>query len=188
MSRNEPSKKGACRHSFWPETGRTLSLANQREDVRLMKEANMNAVRMSHYPPDVEFLDLCDEAGLYVLDELGGWQQHYDTPTGRKLIAEMVPRDVNHPSILFWDNGNEGGENQENDDEFAKYDPQQRPGRLRGFRRLGVHRVAHSGMFPCFLGGRFSRLVRRCRSALMTSRRVSDGAMTASTYPRSAAM
>ena len=119
--------KGACRHSFWPETGRTLSLANQREDVRLMKEANMNAVRMSHYPPDVEFLDLCDEAGLYVLDELGGWQQHYDTPTGRKLIAEMVPRDVNHPSILFWDNGNEGGENQENDDEFAKYDPQQRP-------------------------------------------------------------
>lgn len=118
--------KGVDRHSFWPETGRTLSLVRQREDVELMKEANINAVRMSHYPPDAAFLDLCDEAGLYVLDELGGWHGHYDTPTGRKLIAEMVTRDVNHPSILIWDNGNEGGENPENDDEFAKYDPQQR--------------------------------------------------------------
>lgn len=119
--------KGVCRHSFWPETGRTLSSERNREDVRLLKEANMNAVRMSHYPPDAEFLDLCDEAGLYVLDELAGWQGSYDTPTGRKLIAEMLARDVNHPSILFWDNGNEGGENAENDDEFAKHDPQRRP-------------------------------------------------------------
>ncbi len=127
LNGNKITLKGVCRHSFWPETGRTLSLERHREDVRLMKEANMNAVRMSHYPPDAEFLDLCDEAGLYVLDELSGWQGHYDTPTGRKLIAEMVARDVNHPSILFWDNGNEGGENAENDDEFAKHDPQQRP-------------------------------------------------------------
>lgn len=119
--------KGVNRHSFRPETGRTLSLADHREDIRLMQEANMNAVRMSHYPPDAEFLDLCDEAGLYVLNELGGWQGAYDTPTGRKLIASLVARDVNHPSILFWDNGNEGGENVENDDEFAKHDPQQRP-------------------------------------------------------------
>jgi hypothetical protein len=119
--------KGVCRHSFWPETGRTLSVERNREDVRLIKEANMNAVRMSHYPPDAEFLDLCDEAGLYVLDELGGWQGDYDTPTSRRLIAEMIARDVNHPSILFWDNGNEGGENAETDNEFAKHDPQQRP-------------------------------------------------------------
>lgn len=119
--------KGVNRHSFWPDTGRTLSSRRQREDIRLMKEANMNAVRMSHYPPDAEFLDLCDEIGLYVLDELSGWQGSYDTPTGRRLIGEMVRRDVNHPSVLFWDNGNEGGENPENDDEFAKHDPQQRP-------------------------------------------------------------
>ncbi len=119
--------KGVNRHSFWPETGRTLSLTRQREDIRLLKEANMNSVRMSHYPPDAEFLDLCDEAGLYVLDELGGWQGAYDTPTGRRLIASIVARDVNHPSILFWDNGNEGGENAENDDEFTKHDPQKRP-------------------------------------------------------------
>jgi len=119
--------KGVNRHSFRPETGRTLSLADNREDVHLLKEANMNAVRMSHYPPDAEFLDLCDEAGLYVLNELAGWQGCYDTPTGSKLIEGLVSRDVNHPSILFWDNGNEGGENTENDDEFAKHDPQARP-------------------------------------------------------------
>ncbi len=55
-------------------------------------------------------------------------------------------------------------------------------------RSLVRWRLAHSGMFPCFLGGRFSRLVRSSRSALMTSRRVSAGRMTASMYPRSAAM
>ena len=119
--------KGVNRHSFWADTGRTLSLERQREDIRLMKEANMNAVRMSHYPPDAEFLDLCDEAGLYVINELAGWQQPYDTPTGRRLIGQMVARDVNHPSVVFWANGNEGGENPENDDEFAKHDPQGRP-------------------------------------------------------------
>src|SRR5690606_15717626 len=64
--------KGVNRHSFWADTGRTLSPLRQREDVRLMKEANMNAVRMSHYPPDAEFLDICDELGLYVLNELAG--------------------------------------------------------------------------------------------------------------------
>jgi len=119
--------KGINRHSFWPETGRTLSPQLNHADAALIKEANMNAVRMSHYPPDPEFLAACDELGLYVMNELGGWQQSYDTPTGRRLIGQMIARDVNHPSILFWDNGNEGGENLENDDEFAKHDPQRRP-------------------------------------------------------------
>ncbi len=118
--------KGANRHSFWPESGRTLSRKISYDDVKLIKELNMNSVRMSHYPPDVHFLEACDELGLYVLDELGGWQRSYDTPTGKRLISQMVPRDVNHPSILFWDNGNEGGWNKQNDDEFAKWDPQNR--------------------------------------------------------------
>ncbi len=119
--------KGTNRHSFWPESGRTTSRKISYTDVRLLKEMNNNAVRMSHYPPDRHFLEACDELGLYVLDELGGWQRAYDTETGRKLIGELVRRDVNHPSILFWDNGNEGGWNRENDDEFAKWDPQKRP-------------------------------------------------------------
>jgi hypothetical protein len=118
--------KGANRHSFWPESGRTLSRKISYDDVRLIKELNMNAVRMSHYPPDAHFLDACDELGLYVLDELGGWQRSYDAPTGRRLIGEIIRRDVNHPAILFWDNGNEGGWNREVDDEFAKWDPQKR--------------------------------------------------------------
>jgi hypothetical protein len=87
---------------------------------------NMNAVRMSHYPPDRDFLEACDELGLYVLDELTGWQGSYDTPSGTRLIGEMVRRDVNHPSILVWDNGNEGGWNTAIDGEFAKWDIQQR--------------------------------------------------------------
>ena len=119
--------KGVNRHSFWPETGRTLSRERNYADVRLMKELNLNAVRMSHYPPDPEFLDACDELGLYVLDELGGWHGRYDEGVGRKLVAGLVQRDVNHPSIIFWDNGNEGGWNVALDGEFARWDPQQRP-------------------------------------------------------------
>jgi hypothetical protein len=118
--------KGVCRHSFWPESGRALSKNLSIQDVHLMKEMNMNAVRMSHYPPDPHFLDVCDSLGLFVLNELAGWQASYDTEVGKKLVREMVTRDVNHPSIVIWDNGNEGGWNTELDDEFIKYDPQKR--------------------------------------------------------------
>lgn len=118
--------KGCNRHSFWPESGRTLSHGVHLMDVKLMKEMNMNAVRMSHYPPDRDFLDVCDSLGLYVLDELTGWQAKYDTVVGRKLVKELVVRDVNHPSILFWDNGNEGGFNRGLDNDYALYDPQKR--------------------------------------------------------------
>lgn len=118
--------KGTNRHSFWPETGRTLSYSLNLADVKLMKEMNNNAVRMSHYPPDQNFLDICDSLGLYVLDELTGWQAKYDTTVGRKLVKELVIRDVNHPSILFWDNGNEGGWNRDLDNDYSLYDPQNR--------------------------------------------------------------
>lgn len=119
--------RGVNRHSFRPETGRTLSVEHNYQDVRLIKELNMNSVRLSHYPCDKAFLEACDELGLYVLHELGGWHGKYDTGVGRKLVAETVIRDVNHPSVIFWDNGNEGGWNTELDGEFAKWDPQNRP-------------------------------------------------------------
>jgi hypothetical protein len=118
--------KGFARHSFWPTSGRTTSVQISREDINLIKEMNGNAVRSSHYPPDGHFLDACDELGLYVLDELTGWQANYDTDIGHKLVKEMVEHDVNHPSILFWDNGNEGGFNFDLDGDFAKYDPEKR--------------------------------------------------------------
>ncbi len=118
--------KGVCRHSEWPETGRTLSQQVHLMDIKLMKGMNMNAVRMSHYPPDKEFLDLCDSLGIFVLDELTGWQAAYDTIAGKKLVKELVVRDVNHPSIVIWDNGNEGGWNPALDGDYALYDPQKR--------------------------------------------------------------
>jgi Glycosyl hydrolases family 2, TIM barrel domain/Glycosyl hydrolases family 2, sugar binding domain/Glycosyl hydrolases family 2/Beta galactosidase small chain len=119
--------KGVNRHSFRPETGRTMSKANSIEDVLLMKDMNMNAVRMSHYPPDDHFLDVCDSLGLFVMDELAGWHGNYDTKTGTKLLKEMIDHDANHPSVVMWSNGNEGGHNFELDSLFSQYDIQQRP-------------------------------------------------------------
>ncbi|MBB3187020.1 glycoside hydrolase family 2 protein [Microbacter margulisiae] len=119
--------KGICRHSFRPATGRTLSRKDNYDDVKLIKEMNMNAVRLSHYPSDPAFLDACDELGLYVMVELGGWHGKYDTTVGRKLVREMVTRDENHPCVTWWSNGNEGGWNTELDGEFKQLDPQQRP-------------------------------------------------------------
>lgn len=119
--------KGVNRHAAWPDSGRTLSPRIDAADIDLIKSMNMNAVRMSHYPPDESFLDLCDERGLYVIDEMAGWQKPYDTPTAIRLAGETVRRDVNHPSVLFWANGNEGGWNKNADAEFAKWDPQRRP-------------------------------------------------------------
>ena len=118
--------KGANRHSFRPETGRTLSKAKNIEDVLLIKSMNMNAVRLSHYPADPEFLDACDSLGLYVENELPGWHWAHETVIGQQLVKEMVTRDVNHPSVIFWSNGNEGGFNYELDGEFGRWDPQNR--------------------------------------------------------------
>ncbi len=119
--------KGVNRHSFHPNSGRALSEANHLEDIQLMKEMNMNAVRMSHYPPDERFLDLCDSLGLFVLNEVAGWQQGYDTEVGPKVIKATVLKDANHPSVVIWDHGNEGGWDFENEKWFHEYDIQKRP-------------------------------------------------------------
>lgn len=119
--------KGVCRHSFWPETGRCLSEENHLTDIALMQEMNMNSVRMSHYVPDKRFLELCDSLGLFVLDEVTGWQDAYDTVVGPKLVRETVLRDHNHPCVVVWDHGNEGGWNFANEKGFHEYDIQKRP-------------------------------------------------------------
>ncbi len=118
--------KGVCRHSFRPETGRTLSKAKNIEDVELIKGMNMNAVRLSHYPADPDFLDACDSLGLYVMCEISGWHFAHDTENGQTLVKEMVTRDCNHPSIVIWSNGNEGGFNYELEPFFHQYDIQNR--------------------------------------------------------------
>ena len=119
--------KGVNRHCWWPETARSLSKEQERMDALLLKEMNMNAVRCSHYPPDKYFLELCDSLGIYVLNELAGWQKYYSSKAGEPLVKELVLRDLNHPSIILWDNGNEGGTNKDLDDDFVKWDFQKRP-------------------------------------------------------------
>lgn len=119
--------RGVNRHSFSPTSGRTTSKKISIDDVLLMKDMNMNAVRMSHYPPDDHFLDVCDSLGLYVIDELAGWHGHYDTKTGNGLLLEMIMHDQNHPSIVMWANGNEGGHNLSLDRTFGTIDMQRRP-------------------------------------------------------------
>lgn len=119
--------KGVNRHSFYPSSGRTTSKALSIEHALMMKDMNMNAVRMSHYPPDKHFLNVCDSLGLFVIDEVCTWHSpHLDTEVGEKIVKETVVRDVNHPSILLWANGNETGWNTELDDDYALWDIQKR--------------------------------------------------------------
>ncbi|MFL1899625.1 glycoside hydrolase family 2 TIM barrel-domain containing protein [Streptomyces tauricus] len=115
--------KGVNRHEWHPEHGRALDLETMREDVLLMKRHNVNAVRTSHYPPHPAFLDLCDEYGLWVIDECDlethgfteqGWRDNpVDddrwTPALLDRAARMVERDKNHPSVVIWSLGNEAG-------------------------------------------------------------------------------
>ncbi|MFD8812391.1 glycoside hydrolase family 2 TIM barrel-domain containing protein [Streptomyces sp. NPDC059627] len=115
--------KGVNRHEWHPERGRALDLETMRADVLLMKRHNINAVRTSHYPPHPAFLDLCDEYGLWVIDECDlethgfteqAWRDNpVDedrwTPALLDRAARMVERDKNHPSVVIWSLGNEAG-------------------------------------------------------------------------------
>ncbi|AXK46075.1 glycoside hydrolase family 2 TIM barrel-domain containing protein [Brachybacterium saurashtrense] len=121
--------RGVNRHEADPVVGRTQHLENQDRDVALMKQHNLNAVRTSHYPPHQRFLDLCDEAGLYVICE-GDFETHgfhVDSTWGedatgapvrpavddrfRETLCErterFVLRDRHHASIVMWSIGNE---------------------------------------------------------------------------------
>ncbi|MEO6527086.1 MAG: glycoside hydrolase family 2 TIM barrel-domain containing protein [Gemmatimonadaceae bacterium] len=146
--------KGSNRHTIWPTTGRATNKALSIADVTLIKEMNMNAVRMSHYPPDSHFLDVCDSLGLFVLDELTGWQKSYSTAAGMPLVPELVDRDVNHPSIVLWDNGNEGGWNRALDGEFAKYDPQKRTV-IHPWENFNGINTGHYEQYDCCAGWLF---------------------------------
>ncbi|MEJ8651613.1 glycoside hydrolase family 2 TIM barrel-domain containing protein [Streptomyces sp. MS1.AVA.3] len=115
--------RGVNRHEFHPRYGRTLDPETMRRDLLLMKQHNINAVRTSHYPPHPAFLDLCDELGLWVVDECDlethgfggqGWRDNpVDDPRWEPALLDrarrMVERDKNHPSIVLWSLGNECG-------------------------------------------------------------------------------
>ncbi len=115
---------GVNRHEFSPKTGRVMNYELTKSDLLIMKENNINALRCSHYPNHTYVYDLCDELGLYCIDETnlethGTWQGHFDIEhiiprdEERWLDAildranSMYQRDKNHPSIVMWSLGNE---------------------------------------------------------------------------------
>jgi beta-galactosidase len=115
--------KGVNRHEFDPVDGHVVSEASMLADIRLMKQFNINAVRASHYPNDPRWYELCDEHGLYVVDEANieshGVDFAPETTLANKLewqtlhldrTVRMVERDKNHPSIIVWSLGNEAGD------------------------------------------------------------------------------
>ncbi len=110
--------RGVNRHDHHDSTGKAVDRATLLRDIQVLKEFNFNAVRCSHYPNDPQWLDLCDEHGLYVIDETDlEAHHHYNTLTNDPRFAlsfldrgsRMVLRDRNHPSVIGWSLGNESG-------------------------------------------------------------------------------
>ncbi|MCV9927542.1 DUF4981 domain-containing protein [Flavobacterium sp. LS1R49] len=114
--------KGVNRHEVDPVTGQTISRERMEQDIKVMKEFNINAVRMSHYPNDEYFYELCDKYGIYVVDEANieshGMGYDITKTLGNKpdwelahlqRMQRMIERDKNHTSIIIWSMGNEAG-------------------------------------------------------------------------------
>ena len=118
--------KGVNRHDFCGETGRAVTAEKIRRDLILMKRNNINAVRTSHYPNSGELYRLCDELGIYVIDENnmeshGMWDMYWNGRTDKVFpgdfhewepllldrVRSMIGRDRNHPCVLIWSCGNE---------------------------------------------------------------------------------
>lgn len=113
--------KGADRHELSPVGGYVVSEEEMLRDIRIMKDLNINAVRTSHYPNDPRWLDLCDEYGIYVVDEAN--LESHGMGYGPETLARnphyalthiqrpqrMIQRDFNHPSVIVWSMGNEAG-------------------------------------------------------------------------------
>ena len=109
---------GVNRHDHHPDRGKAVTVDDMRADLLAMRRHNITAVRCSHYPNDPRFLDLCDELGMYVIDESNIESHAYNTslcddPRYRSAWlargSRMVERDRNHPSIIMWSLGNESG-------------------------------------------------------------------------------
>ena len=113
--------KGADRHEMDPDGGYVVSLERMIQDIKIMKQLNINAVRTSHYPCDPRWYDLCDEYGIYITAEanLESHGMGYEEKSLAKFPEYLVPHIernegnvkplINHPSVIVWSLGNEGG-------------------------------------------------------------------------------
>ena len=115
---NAVKLRGINRHEHDPYKARVMTEELMKQDLQLMKEANINAVRLSHYPNVPRWYELCDSMGMYVMDEadcethglrgtLASTPDWADAFLDR--VVRMAERDKNHPSIIFWSLGNESG-------------------------------------------------------------------------------
>lgn len=115
--------KGTDLHEHNAVTGHTIDEAQMLKDIRLMKMHNINAVRTSHYPEPERFYELCDQYGIYVVDEANieshgmGYNPDYTLAEKPEWLVQhmfrterMVERDKNHPSVIIWSLGNEAGD------------------------------------------------------------------------------
>ena len=137
--------KGVNRHEHDPDTGHTVTLASMVEDIQLMKQFNINAVRTSHYPNVPQWYDLCDRYGIYVFDEAnvecdGALTRLSKDPEWTAAFLEratrMVERDKNHPCVIVWSLGNESGYGS-NHDAVAEWIHQRDPTRLVHYHPAG---------------------------------------------------
>ena len=163
--------KGVNRHEHDPDTGHTISRESMIRDIQIMKQYNINAVRTCHYPDIPEWYELCDEYGLYIVDEAN--IESHGMGYGRESLAKqpewgkahmarmqaMVERDKNHPCVIIWSLGNEAGDgiNFENNSAWAK---QRDPSRPIHYEQAG-ERPHTDIVCPMYAG--IDRLVRYAR-------------------------
>lgn len=156
--------KGVNRHEHDPETGHFVSEASMLQDIKLMKQHNINTVRTCHYPNDPRWYELCDEYGLYVIDEANLESHGMGYDPGKTLANKpewllahmernqrMVARDKNHPCIIVWSMGNEAGDGT-NFEAVSAWMHMHDPSRPVQYEKAGtkLHTDIYCPMYPSF--------------------------------------
>jgi beta-galactosidase len=149
--------RGVDHHEIWPETGRVATEANLRRDLQLMRGANINFIRTSHYPPHPRLLELCDELGFYVDDEVPyihgrtHLKENSYQPDLEARARATVLRDRNHASVLFWTTGNENPVST-NGAHVGEVVTALDPSRTYAFPTIGSQFEAYVKKFPATMG------------------------------------
>ncbi len=164
--------KGVNRHEHDPVTGHTISEESMIQDIKLMKQNNINTVRTCHYPDHPRWYELCDQYGLYLIDEAN--VESHGMGYGERSLAKdpvwmtahldrnirMVERDKNHPSVIIWSYGNEAGDGV-NFEAVAKWIRENEPTRPRHYERAGL--APHTDIY-CPMYARIEQIVAYAKS------------------------